>query len=86
MGIFMRSRETGATVSLRLPADLHRRSSAIAKQRGMSLNALTRQALLHLIEEEEKKALFDSFTMLGDNAEISDVEFAIYAQAEVMLG
>ena len=38
-----------------------------------------------LDEETEDKELYDAFTELGSNPELSDVEFAFQAQAEVVL-
>ena len=37
------------------------------------------------IEETEDKELYDAFSALGSDPEMSDVEFAFEAQAEVAL-
>jgi hypothetical protein len=50
------------------------------------MNKFVEQALTREVSEQERKALSDSFTLLGRDIEESDVEFACWAQAEVALG
>lgn len=71
------------TFSIRLPAELHGRSVNAAKRRGESLNALIQEALDRFVAEQEERLLFDAFTELGSDPELSDVSFAFEAQAEV---
>ena len=73
------------TVSVRLPASLHRASREVAERRGISLNSLVRESLEAVVRAEEEKAFFDSFTLLGQDAAECDVEYALPAQREVML-
>lgn len=74
-----------ATISIRLPDDLYRASRELAEHRGISLNALVREGLSALIEAEEERRFHDSFALLGEDLEESDVEYALPAQREVML-
>jgi len=74
-----------ATVSLRLPVGLHKASRELAARRGMSLNALVLEGLAALIDAEEEKRFFDSFTLLGQDEECN-AGFALPAQREVVLG
>lgn len=74
-----------SVISVRLPTGLHRASRALAERSGKSLNALVRDALAGLLQADEEKRFFDSFTLLGQDAEECDVEYALPAQREVML-
>ncbi len=71
------------TFSVRLPTELHGRSVNVARQRGESLNALIQEALDRFVADQEERLLFDAFTELGSDPELSDVSFAFEAQAEV---
>ena len=62
--------------TLRLPEALYAQSLALARKRGVSLNALVRQLL-------EEQTIFDAFTQLGEMGD-TDVEFAMPAQSEVI--
>ena len=71
-------------LTVRLPVDLYEAASDIARKRTQSLNALVQEGLKAMIRHEEQ-ALYDEYTLLGQDEEECDVEYAIYAQAEVML-
>ena len=73
------------TLSVRFPAELHARTVAAAKSRGESLNTLIQEAVDRYVAEQEERELFDAFTELGSDPEMSDVSFAFEAQAEVAL-
>ena len=77
--------QTHSTFSVRLPSELHLRSTATAQRRGESLNALIQEALARLVAEEEARQLYEGFTQLGDDAEMSDVTYMFPAASEVML-
>lgn len=47
------------------------------------MNALLQEGLVNLIRESEQKALYDAFTLVGDDEE-TDLSFAEAAQAEVI--
>jgi len=73
------------TISIRLPEAMYRASRQLAKRRGISLNALVRDGLAALLKAEEEKRFFDSFSLLGQDVDECDVEYAATAQGEVML-
>lgn len=76
--------QTYSTFSVRLPSELHMRSTATAQRRGESLNALIQEALARFVAEEEARQLYEGFTQLGEDAEMSDVAYMFPAAAEVM--
>jgi len=47
------------------------------------MNTLLQEGLANLIRESEQKALYDAFTLVGDDEE-ADLSFAEAAQAEVI--
>ena len=73
------------TISVRLPEELHRKSREAAKRRNLSLNALVQESLAAVIQAEEERLFYESFTLLGQDAEMCAVEYALLAQREVML-
>ena len=76
-------RDPTRQVSLRLPDALLRQAKAVAKRRGMSLNALLRHALVRMAIEERETVLRESYDALGADPE-SEVEPFLPAQAEVV--
>lgn len=73
------------SLTVRIPPHVYELSRQIAHKRETSLNALIQQSLEALIRAEEEQASYDAYTLLGQDAEECDVEYAIHAQAEVML-
>ncbi len=74
------------TITARVPLTLHSAVATLAEQRSESLNKFVEQVLAREVAEQEQKALYDAFTLLGRDIEESDVDFARDAQAEVALG
>ena len=72
-------------VTARVSGALLRSSREIARKRGVSLNALVQEGLTMIVNKEREKALYDSFTLLGQDTQGSSVEFAFDAQSEVVL-
>ena len=72
-------------LTLRLPPELHRTITELAHRQSLSVNAYIQQQLETIARVAEEKARNDAYTMLGQDAEECDVEYAAYAQAEVML-
>ena len=72
-------------LSLRLDPGLHRSITKIASQRNISINALVHEQLEQAVRVEETKARYDAYTQLGQDEELCDVDYARFAQAEVML-
>ncbi len=73
------------SVSVRLPGPLYQASRDLARRRGISLNALLREGLAAALQADEEQRFYDSFTVLGGDAEGCEVEYALPAQQEVML-
>ena len=73
------------TLSVRLPAHLKSRAAKAAKAQQVSFNAFVTSLIEKAVRETEDRELFDAFTELGSDPEMSDVSFALAAQAEVAL-
>jgi len=67
--------------TLRLPEGLLRDVTLIARTQNKSLNTLVVEALQRIQEDEQKKRLFDDYTLAGEDA---DVEFAFVPQMEAV--
>ena len=76
---------TTKAMTLRLPPDLYQTGQQIAQQRHMSLNALIQESLQALIRVEQQRRLFDDFTLLGEDMEGSNMDYAFAAQREVIM-
>ena len=74
------------TLSVRVDEQTFQESKRIAEQRAMSFNALVQEALRRVIEAEQEREMYEAATLLGQDAEMNDVEYARHAQAEVALG
>lgn len=70
--------------TLRLEEELYTRAKEIAKARHTSFTAFVQGILADALKREEQKALFDAFTLAGEDNEEADVEFAASAQREVV--
>ena len=77
-------RTTALTV--RLPTTLYERGRALAMQRNTSLNELLTDALGAMVSQEEQTALFVAFSEVGADTGLSDVDFALAAQRDVLDG
>ncbi len=73
------------SVTIRLPEKMYREASRAAKAKNVSFNALTQEGLMKILADERERELYDAFTLVGQDVEESSVEYAIHAQAEVML-
>jgi len=72
-------------LTVRLPAELYEVATAIAHKKCVSLNTLIQESLKAMVKEEEDREMYEAYTLLGQDQEECSVEYAIYAQAEVML-
>lgn len=73
------------TLSVRIPASLKSRAARAAEARQISFNTFVTRLIEQAVQEVEEKELYDAFTALGSDPEMSDVEFAFAAQAEAAL-
>jgi hypothetical protein len=76
---------TAKTLTLRLPPDLHKKATALAAQRAVSLNRLVQEGLELLQQAHEQERLYEEFGLIGGDEAEADVSFAEAAQAEVVL-
>ncbi len=81
----MNNTQLAQAITLRLPPDLHAAVTQAARSRSQSVNAYIQHGLEELVRVEEEKARYAAYTLLGQDVEECDVEYAIHAQAEVML-
>jgi hypothetical protein len=74
-------------LTVRLTPDVYHSAMEIAKRRHISMNALLQESLLQTIRITEEQKCYNDYSLLGQEADtaICDVEYAIHAQAEVML-
>lgn len=70
-------------VTLRLPEGVLRQARQTANRRHLSLNALLRDALERMAEEERQEALSAAYDSLGADPE-SNVESFVHAQREAL--
>ena len=77
---------TTKAMTLRLPPDLYQTGQEIAQQRHISLNALVQEGLQAVIRMEQQRRLYDDFSLLGEDVEGCNVEYAFAAQREVIMG
>ncbi len=75
---------TSRSLTIRLPRDVYAEAQSVAKRRNTSLNTLLREGLAIRLREEEFAELYAAFGEVG-REEDCDVEFALHAQAEVVL-
>ncbi|GBC95976.1 hypothetical protein HRbin16_01776 [bacterium HR16] len=71
-------------LTVRLPEDLYRASAEVAKRRKVSLNSLVREGLNIILREERYVRMYEAFGLVGEDASMTDVEFAVDAQREVV--
>mgnify|MGYP001561696915 CR=1 FL=1 len=70
--------------TLRIEEDLYQKTRNIAKKENCSVNSLIEKLILEKLQEKEKKELFDEFSLVGQDKQISNVEFYLNAQKEVL--
>ena len=81
----MTSRSVAKSLTVRIPVKLYSKAADIAKRRAVSMNALVQGGLEAIVRAEEEQPRYDAYTLLARDTEECDVEYAIHAQAEVML-
>ena len=67
--------------TLRLDENIYTRIKEIAKQQHTSFTAFVQGTLADVLKKEEQKALYNAFSLAGDDAEI---DFTVAAQHEVV--
>ena len=72
-------------LNVRMPDDIYQNTRELAQRQGVSLNTYILEKLEQGNRTARDQELFDAASLLADDAAECDVEFAIYAQQEVML-
>jgi post-segregation antitoxin (ccd killing protein) len=73
------------SIPVRVSADYADNIARAAKDKGLSINRLFIEAMDAYLKAEDDKAWAASFEAMADDPEMVDVEYARFAQAEVML-
>ena len=71
--------------TLRFDPMLYERVKAVSERGGQSVTSFVQEAVARKLREEDAAALFDAFTLVGEDLEETNVEFACDAQREVAL-
>ncbi|MFT5469131.1 MAG: hypothetical protein ACI8UO_004246 [Verrucomicrobiales bacterium] len=71
-------------LTVQLPGEAYSMAQTMAAEREISLDSLIAEGLKLLESQQPHQALFEDFTALGEDLEVSDVEFAIGAQNEIV--
>lgn len=72
------------SITLRIDENLYDKTKNIASKEKSSFNNFVQNLIIEKLREQEKKELFDEFSLVGEDA-CSDIEYAISAQNEVLL-
>jgi hypothetical protein len=73
-------------LTLRLEESLYSRAKEAATAHKTSFTAFVQSALAEVLKREEQKSLYDAFSMVGQDDDVSDVAFGLHAQREVIDG
>ena len=71
--------------TLRFDQDLYDRVKMTSRREGRSITAFVKEAVARKLEEEESDALFQAFTLVGEDLDEASMEFVHDAQHEVAL-
>lgn len=71
-------------LTLRLEEELYNRAKRVAQAQKRSFTAFVQAALADVLKKEEKKTLYDAFSLVGEDHDQTDVAYALDAQREVI--
>jgi predicted transcriptional regulator len=71
--------------TLRFDPMLYERVKEVSDRVGRSVTSFVQEAVARKLQEEDTAALFHAFTLVGEDFEESNVEFACDAQREAAL-
>ena len=80
----MAIKSSAKTFTVRFPDKLHASLTTAASRRQKSLNNLMQEITEAYLRQEEEKALFDSYTRLGEDMQECSVAYAWDAQREAV--
>ena len=71
--------------TLRFDPEFYERLKKVCRREGRSVTGFVNEAVAKTLAEEEAAALFQAFTIVGEDVHETSVEFAQDAQREVVL-
>jgi len=71
--------------TLRFDADLYQRTKTACLREGRSMTAFVQDAVARTLAKQDAAALFQAFTLVGEDLNEANVEYAHVAQREVAL-
>ena len=71
--------------TLRFDPTLYERVKTVSERGGQSVTSFVQEAVARKLREEDAAALFDAFTLVGEDLEETNLEFACDAQREAAL-
>jgi predicted DNA-binding protein len=71
--------------TLRFDPMVYERVKEVSRSSGRSVTAFVQEAVSRRLREEDAAALFDAFTLVGEDEAETNVEFACDAQREAVL-
>jgi predicted transcriptional regulator len=71
-------------LTVRLPEGLYRTAKGLAEKEGISLNRHIQEAIAEKSRQATERQLREAYEILADDAEGSDVEGLLAAQAEAL--
>ena len=71
--------------TLRFDPMIYERVKTVSERSGRSVTSFVQDAVARKLREEDEVALFDAFTLVGEDVEETNVEFACDAQREAAL-
>lgn len=71
-------------ITLRIDQNLYEKTKNIVLKEKRSLNSFIEYLIIEKLKERENKELFDEFSVVGTDQEVSDVEYSLSAQKEVV--
>ena len=73
------------SMTVRLQPQLYNAAIRVASESGKSMNALIQAGLESVVREAQDREMYEAATLLSMDEEECSVEYAIYAQSEVVL-
>ncbi len=71
--------------TLRFDPGVYERVKTVSRSKGWSVSGFVHDAVARKLAEEDDALLFRAFTIVGEDANVADVEFANNAQEEAVL-
>jgi hypothetical protein len=71
--------------TLRFNPELYQHIKAVCQREGRSVQAFVQDAVARKLAEQDSFALFQAFSLVGEDVDEASVEFAHEAQREVVL-